>query len=243
MSAVAPEFVLVKAEHWCFRQIGNMGGGGLNWVNKGGDVYWWLDWSLHWRKTSFPHGHRDLIPSQLWTCVIARHHPAPRQQDGVIQEGRGDSMGNGDGVCLEYIPVIVAGISLDRLTACVCVWIHFGRPRPVEAAIDLIFALHSGGKRACRGAAHTGPAGFLCAAAVVMSVLWYADALWLLVTDYSDSQPDSVTQRWLAPLYSTTSFLILEPDVWACNFTNPALLLLLILVLLFFLYLFFFFLN
>lgn len=73
----------------------------------------WLTTPL--TKTSFPHGHRDLIPSQLCpspSCSSTADEAATSRKDVVTW------WENGDGVRLEYLPLIIAGISLDRLTVC-----------------------------------------------------------------------------------------------------------------------------
>lgn len=125
--------------------------------------------------TSFPQGHRDLIPSQFvlgdWpssSCSSTADEVATSSKDvatwweTVIECPSNTSQSSLQELDLiDWLPALRLNPLRKARSSGSCYW--FDRCSPLM------------GKRACRGAARTGPAGFLFAAAIVMSVLWYAD--------------------------------------------------------------------
>lgn len=146
---------------------------------------WWPYWPPRWRKQV---SHTDTGTWSHPSCV--HHHPAPRHQTKRPHPGRTWWL---DGKTVMECASNTSHSSLQELA--LIDWLPALRLNPLWKApssgscywFDLCSPFL--GKRACREAAHTGLTGSLCAATVVLSVLWYADVLWLLVTDYSDCHP------------------------------------------------------
>lgn len=161
---------------WCaWICSGRYGIWGVNWVNKGGDVCWWSDWSPHWRQ------HLSHTDRGTWSrpSFVLRDCPSSSCSSTAdeVATSRKDVA-----TWWETVIECASNTSQSSLQELDLIdWLPALRLNPLRKArssgrcywFDLCSPLL--GKRACRGAARTGPTGFLCAAAVVMSVLWYAD--------------------------------------------------------------------